>query len=128
MTRKSKSLSVAAVMLLLLGVVFVAAPANAETAADNYKLYCAQCHGLNMSGGGINAESLSVQPRNHTSAKDMGMLSDENINLAIKKGGLAVSKSSFMPPFGGILTDDEIKDMVKYLRDACKCTYKPPAK
>lgn len=125
-TRNISCYAVAA--FLILGAWLIATPAQAETAADNYKLFCAQCHGTQMSGGGINAASLSVQPRNHTSAKDMGTLSDDNIALAIKKGGAAVSKSTFMPPFGGLLTDAEITDLVKYLRDACKCTYTPAAK
>ena len=128
MTRTQNISCYAVAALLALGVWLLAPSAQAETAADNYKLYCVQCHGTKMSGGGINAASLSVQPRNHTSAKDMGMLSDDNIALAIKKGGAAVSKSTFMPPFGGLLTDAEITDLVKYLRDACKCTFTPPAK
>jgi mono/diheme cytochrome c family protein len=126
--KKSKKINFFITAAFLAGTVYYAPSfANAESSADNYHLYCVQCHGTQKSGGGINAGSLSVQPRNHASAVDMGKLSDENIALAIKKGGAAVSKSTFMPPWGGILTDDEIKDMVKYLRDACKCTYVPSA-
>lgn len=92
-----------------------------EKAADNYKLYCVQCHGAKGTGRGINAPALSVQPRNHTSATDMGALSDDNVSKAIKEGGVAVGKSTQMPPFGGILADDEIKEMVAHLRGMCKC-------
>lgn len=97
----------------------------ADTAAENYSIYCVQCHGSTGTGKGINAPFLSVQPRNHTSAKDMGSLSDENVAKAIKAGGLAVGKSSQMPPWGKILTDAEITDLVKHLRSMCKCTYTP---
>ena len=92
-----------------------------EKAADNYKLYCVQCHGSKGTGRGINAPALSVQPRNHTSATDMSALSDDNVSKAIKEGGVAVGKSTQMPPFGGILTDEEVKDMVAHLRGMCKC-------
>lgn len=126
--KRTKKITFFITAAFLIGTAYHAPSARAESAADNYKLYCTQCHGTQKSGGGINASSLSVQPRNHASAVDMGKLSDDNIFLAIKKGGVAVSKSTFMPPWGGILTDDEIKDMVKYLRDACKCAYAPPAK
>lgn len=93
-----------------------------EKAADNYKLFCVQCHGTAGTGKGINAPALSVQPRNHTSEKDMGSLSDDNVFKAIKEGGVAVGKSNQMPPFGGVLADDEIKDLVAHLRGMCKCT------
>ncbi|MDH5639378.1 MAG: cytochrome c [Nitrospinota bacterium] len=92
-----------------------------EKAADNYKLFCVQCHGTKGTGRGINAPALSVQPRNHTSAKDMGSLTDESVAKAIKEGGIAVAKSTQMPPFGGVLTDEEIADLVKHLRGMCKC-------
>jgi len=92
-----------------------------EKAEDNYKLYCVQCHGTKGTGRGINAPALSVQPRNHASAKDMGSLTDAGVAKAIKEGGIAVAKSTQMPPFGGILTDEEIADMVKHLRVMCKC-------
>lgn len=96
-------------------------PAYAEKAIDNYKLYCVQCHGTAGVGKGINAPFLAVQPRNHTSAKSMGELSDDGVFKAIKLGGAAVGKSTQMPPFGAILSDAEVKDMVKHLREMCKC-------
>lgn len=112
-------------IVLMLVVIFsglVIIPfAMAEKAEDNYKLYCFQCHGSKGSGGGINAASLSTAPRDHTSATEMKKLSDNDIFTAIKEGGAAVSKSTFMPPWKSILTDDEIKDMVKYLHTLCKC-------
>ena len=98
---------------------------SADTAAENYTLFCVQCHGTAGTGKGINAPFLSVAPRNHTNAKDMGELSDENVLKAIKEGGLAVGKSSQMPPWGGIMSDAEIADMVKHLRKMCKCEYTP---
>jgi len=41
----------------------------------------------------------------------------------IKEGGFAISKSVLMPPWGDVFTDDEINDLVKYLRDLCKCKF-----
>ncbi|MBF0169717.1 MAG: cytochrome c [Nitrospinae bacterium] len=109
-------------MTLALGTLLLSATdARAESAADNYKLYCVQCHGSAGTGKGINAPFLSVAPRNHTNAKDMGELSDDNVFKAIKEGGVAVGKSTQMPPFGGLLNDAAIKDLVKHLRGMCKC-------
>ena len=113
------------VSLMVLSVMFLGLMitpfAIAEKAEDNYKLYCVQCHGSKGSGGGINAAALSTAPRDHTSATEMKKLSDDNIFTAIKEGGAAVSKSTFMPPWKSILTDDDIKDLVKHLHGLCKC-------
>jgi len=115
---------------LLIAALIAAAPfvaAMADTAAakekaeDNYRLFCVQCHGTKGTGRGINAPTLSVAPRNHTSAKDMSALSDENVRKAITEGGVAVGKSTQMPPFGALLSDEEISDLVKHLRGMCKC-------
>jgi mono/diheme cytochrome c family protein len=107
-------------VFLFMGLM-IATIVMAETAEDNYKLYCFQCHGSRGNGTGVNAPFLTVAPRDHTNATEMKKLTDESMFTAIKEGGVAVSKSSFMPPWKSILTDDEIKDMVKHLHKLCKC-------
>lgn len=81
-----------------------------------YNTYCVQCHGINRDGQGINSEHMSVQPRDHTDAKAMGDTPDDTLFKAIKEGGLAVSKSVLMPAWGGVLNDEQITDLVSYLR------------
>jgi mono/diheme cytochrome c family protein len=104
--------------------------AFAASAEENYKFYCAQCHGLDGKGEGANAKpkaagidlpEMSVTPRNHTSPEDMSKLSDTDVQNAISDGGASVSKSSIMPPFGKTLTEAEVKDLTAYLRKLCKC-------
>lgn len=85
-----------------------------------YNTYCVQCHGVNRDGNGINSKSMSVKPRDHTDAKAMGDTPDETLFKAIKEGGLSVNKSVLMPTWGGILNDDQIKEMVSYLRFVSK--------
>ena len=96
---------------------------RAETAKENYQLYCVQCHGTQGSGGGINNtyKGLAVSPRDHTNAKEMAKLSDQVLRLAIAKGGDAVEKSELMPAFGYTLTENEIGELVVYLRELCRC-------
>ncbi len=110
---------------LLLALAFATAPmASArESARDNYATYCVQCHGLEGTGNGVNVRDMSVQPRDHTDAKAMGGRSDEELFKVIKEGGLAISKSVIMPPWGDTFTDQEIHDLVQYLRRLCQCRH-----
>ena len=94
-----------------------------ESAADNYRTYCWQCHGSAGNGKGINIRDMSVQPRDHTDSKTMSALSDDDIFKAIKEGGQAVNKSVLMPPWGNTFPDEEIRDLVQYLRGLCHCQY-----
>jgi cytochrome c oxidase cbb3-type subunit 3 len=94
-----------------------------ESAADNYKAYCVQCHGMEGNGKGVNVRDMSVIPRDHTDAKAMSGRSDEMLFKVIKEGGTSISKSVLMPTWAGTLTDEEIKDLVGYLRELCKCKF-----
>ena len=94
-----------------------------ETAADNYKVYCVQCHGTVGDGKGVNIRDMSVIPRDHTDAKAMSGRSDDMLFKVIKEGGSSISKSVLMPPWEGALSDEEIKDLVQHLRTLCKCKF-----
>lgn len=111
--------------LLFIALLAAAAlPAQAaETAADNYRAYCVQCHGMDGDGKGVNIRDMSVQPRDHSDAKAMSARSDEMLFKVIKEGGTSITKSILMPPWGGSMSDDEIHDMVQHLRKLCKCKF-----
>ncbi len=97
--------------------------ATAASAPENYRFYCAQCHGLEGLGDGPNAtRNQPVEPRDHTSAYEMGKLTDEDISYVIRDGGVATSKSTLMPPFGATLTEAEIAELVVHIRKLCNCT------
>jgi mono/diheme cytochrome c family protein len=57
-------------LFLLLFLFGQSAWAN-NNAEDNYKQYCWQCHGVQGNGMGMNIQDMSVQPRDHSSAKSM---------------------------------------------------------
>lgn len=109
---------------IVLGLVALAA-AQADAAPDPrrgeqiYNAYCTQCHGLSGQGNGINAPALEVQPRNHTDRAEMSARTDEELFKAIEQGGQAVNKSVLMPNWDANLSDDEIHDLVAYLRELC---------
>jgi len=96
---------------------------QAITVEENYRLYCVQCHGTAGNGQGINqtAGGLAVSPRDHSSATEMSKVTDEELRLAIAKGGEAVTKSELMPPWAGVLRAEEIDELVAHLRKLCKC-------
>ncbi len=116
-----------AIMLAgLISVLVIAAemtPARAAPAAENYRLYCVQCHGTLGNGEGINQTSggLAVSPRNHAYAKQMSELTDDHLRRAITGGGDAVESSELMPAWGKTLTGEEIDELVLYLRELCQC-------
>ena len=105
----------------LLIIFYIANTGAATSAKDNYKNYCWQCHGIEANGMGVNIIDMSVQPRDHTSPKAMRGRSDADLFKVIKEGGLSIDKSVLMPPWKDSLSDDEINDLVKYLRDICQC-------
>lgn len=111
-----KSLWIIAAFALASGVN--AAP-NPEHGKQLYRSYCTQCHGVTGHGNGVNAAKLSVQPRNHTDKAEMKARSDADLFKAIKEGGQAVNKSILMPNWDGNLSDDDIHDVVAYLRQLC---------
>ncbi len=108
------------IMLALFPALAVVAGEKAE---DNYRTYCWQCHGMNGDGNGINVRDMSVQPRDHTYGKEMASRSDDELFMAIKEGGPAVNKSVLMPHWDGIFSDEEIRDLVRYLRQRCQCEH-----
>ncbi len=96
--------------------------AQAEEAKVNFKFYCAQCHGLEGKGDGPNVtEDFATDPRNFTNADEMNKLTDADIKNVILDGGPSASKSELMPPWGKTLTDTEVDELVKYLRQLCNC-------
>jgi cytochrome c oxidase cbb3-type subunit 3 len=46
-------------LVILLAIFSVPAQAK-ETATDNYKAYCVQCHGMAGNGKGVNIRDMSV--------------------------------------------------------------------
>lgn len=90
-----------------------------EQARKLYNVFCVQCHGVEGDGYGINVADMEVLPRDHTDSEEMGTRTDEDLFKAIKHGGIAIDKSVLMPNWDGNLSDDQIKMLVKLLRELC---------
>lgn len=111
-----------AMVSLALGTSAGIASAEEEGAAL-YEVYCAQCHGIKGDGNGINVRDMSVQPRDHTDPVGMSARSDATLFKAVKQGGQSINKSVLMPPWDGVLSDDEIDRLVEYMRELCQCQH-----
>ena len=86
------------------------------TPAENHQKQCARCHGTEGKGDGPGSVLLTVKPANWTDPGRMGPISDEDLFKVIKYGGASVDKSKLMPAFGIKLNDEEIAELVKYIR------------
>ncbi len=108
---------------LLAAALFAPRPASADEdqTVRLYNTYCTQCHGVDRNGKGVNTVGLSVQPRDHSDKVSMSSIPLDEMTKAIKEGGASVNKSALMPPWGSVLTDEQIADLVTYLRKVCHC-------
>ena len=90
----------------------------------HYALLCATCHGEDGCTPGPGAAGLDPQPAKHCDGNYMNALSDDHIFKVIKEGGASVGKSPLMAPWGGTLSDDDIRDVMAYIRSLANPPYK----
>ena len=88
---------------------------DAEAGAALHVENCAECHGHDGKAEVI-VMHMDEPPRDQTDAEYMETLSDLFLYLAICKGGDAVGRSLVMPGWGDYFTDQEIRDMVAWIR------------
>ena len=105
-----KKLIVIGVALLIAGAVSV----RAADAKENWEKSCKVCHGLDGKGKTKMGEKYGI--KDYTEAKVQAALKDDAMTKAIKEGVKDGDKTK-MKGFGDVLSDDEIKALVKYARD-----------
>lgn len=77
-----------------------------------FQTYCVLCHGSSADGKGRAAKNYNPPPANLTTS----LLSDARKMEIITKGGAALNRSPYMPPWGQELTTEQISDVIVYLR------------
>lgn len=80
-----------------------------------YTTYCTGCHGMSGKGDGPAAKSLAVRPADHTRSA-MNKYNDQYLYEIIAKGGASVGKSAQMPAWGGVVKENQIREVVAYIR------------
>lgn len=98
--------------LLVLGV-FAAGAAHAADVKENWEKNCVKCHGADGSGKTKMGEKLKI--KDYSDAKNQAELKDDAMAKAIKEG-VKQGDSTRMKAFGDVLSDDEIKELVKFFR------------
>jgi mono/diheme cytochrome c family protein len=88
---------------------------NAEAGTDLHVENCAECHGYDGKAEVI-VMHMDEPPRDQTDVEYMEALPDMFLYLAICKGGEAVGRSLVMPGWGDYFTDQEIRDLVAWIR------------
>ncbi len=88
-----------------------------EAGKKTYDLLCASCHGTTGKGDGPAAAAMTPKPADFTDGKLMKTLSDQFLFDIIKNGGASVGKSPLMPAWGGQLKDQDIWNLIAYIRE-----------
>ncbi len=119
------------VLFILIACLVVSVPmSSAEDEGDAAKgkeIYtntCASCHGPEGKGDGVAAAALDPKPRDLSDGAYVSTLSNEHLYKVISEGGASVGLSPMMAAWGGVLSEQDIKDVIAYIRqDICKCQY-----
>jgi len=91
--------------------------ANPNEGKQWYYVYCVGCHGWLLKGDGPNAKYLDPFPRDLTAgAAYMNKKTNVELFAIIKGGGSAVDLSDVMPSWGNLLQDQDIWNVVAWIR------------
>jgi mono/diheme cytochrome c family protein len=86
---------------------------DATRGAALYKRYCRGCHGTDGRGG---AHTFMPHIGTLTKQDYIEHLPDGYLYTVIAEGGAAVGKSGYMPAWQGTLTEQDIKDVIAFVR------------
>ena len=89
----------------------------AEAGAEIYEVNCATCHGPEGKGDGPAAEELDPQPASLADAHMMEEMSDGALFWRVSEGGMMEPFNSLMPAWKDTLSEDEIWQVIAYIRE-----------
>ncbi len=112
-------------LVVLPSLVFAQTKGDAKAGKAKYDTLCGGCHGATGKGDGPAAGGLKPKPQDHTNGKYMNGLTDKALFDIVKGGGAGVKKSPLMPAWGNTLKDDDIWNLVAYIRSLARPPYKP---
>jgi mono/diheme cytochrome c family protein len=78
--------------------------------------HCVWCHADTTPAGPSNRSNVTPDPPLMNDGAVLNGESDQSLKRMIVLGGSAVGKSAMMPPYGLTLTNEEINDVITYIR------------
>lgn len=107
-------------LLICFALVFAdSAAADVARGGATYKELCVKCHGAQGRGDGAEAATLKTKPRDFRDCPRMKNFTDAELFRVIKDGGEAGGLSADMPSYSDAMEDDEIQDLVAFVRSLC---------
>ena len=91
-----------------------------------FYVQCVWCHADSTPAGPSNRSNLNPMPALMNDGAVLNKESDEYLQNIITLGGSAVSRSAMMPPYGQVLTQHEIQQVITYTRAIAQPPYQPP--
>lgn len=88
------------------------AKGDAIAGKTKYDQFCVACHGATGKGDGPAGAALNPKPADFAATK----LADADLFKIIKEGGTAVGRSAMMISWKTSLTDDNINNVIAYIR------------
>lgn len=88
---------------------------DTESGAALHLQHCAACHGIDGKAEVI-VMHMDEPPKDQSDPVYMKTLSDEYLYLVICKGGAALGKNFVMPTFSDVISDQDIKDVIAWIR------------
>ena len=89
---------------------------------------CVWCHADATPAGPSNRSNLTPVPPLMNNGATLNAESDEYIQNIITLGGTAMGKSAMMPPYGRMLSGEEIRSVIAFTRAIAQPQYQPPAR
>lgn len=92
-----------------------AATPDAARGKVHYENYCLSCHGARGDGDGPAGLALTPRPARIGERAFMREKTDDYLFQVIQNGGAVVGLSPLMAPWGSMLTDAQIRDVIAYV-------------
>jgi mono/diheme cytochrome c family protein len=89
---------------------------------------CVWCHADSTPAGPSNRSNLTPLPPLLDDGSALNAESDEYMQNIVTLGGTAMGKSPMMPPYGRMLSTEEIRSVIAFTRAVAQPPYQPPAR
>jgi mono/diheme cytochrome c family protein len=90
--------------------------------------HCVWCHADATPAGPSNRSNLTPVPPLLNDGATLNAESDQYLQNIVTLGGSALGKSAMMPPYGRMLSAEEIKSVIAFTRAIAQPPYQPPAR